>query len=136
MQVRLIRDVLAEAFLASAVEMNRRRHTPELRRHGKLAPLELHALDLESEPQQGVQHLASRSSARNEPPPRKRSARSPTRSRSSRSDDASQNGPSSSAIKSSAVRRPDRELRERVGERAERFLGGGSFLAELREARC
>ena len=28
----------------------------------------------------------------------------------------------------------DRELRERVGERAERFLGGGSFLAELREA--
>ena len=30
----------------------------------------------------------------------------------------------------------DRELRERVGVRAERFLGGGSFLAELREARC
>ena len=30
----------------------------------------------------------------------------------------------------------DRELRERVGPRAERFVGGGSFLAELREARC
>ncbi len=30
----------------------------------------------------------------------------------------------------------DRELRERVGERAERVLGGGSFLAELREATC
>ena len=30
----------------------------------------------------------------------------------------------------------DRELRERVGGRAERFLGGGSFLAELREATC
>jgi hypothetical protein len=30
----------------------------------------------------------------------------------------------------------DRELRARVASRAERFLGGGSFLAELREARC
>ena len=30
----------------------------------------------------------------------------------------------------------DRELRDRVGPRAERFLGGGSFLAELRETRC
>jgi hypothetical protein len=30
----------------------------------------------------------------------------------------------------------DRELRERVDGRAERFLGGGSFLAELRAARC
>ena len=30
----------------------------------------------------------------------------------------------------------DRELRDRVASRAERFLGGGSFLAELREARC
>ena len=30
----------------------------------------------------------------------------------------------------------DRELRERVGGRAERFLGGGSFLAELRETTC
>lgn len=30
----------------------------------------------------------------------------------------------------------DRELRARVGSQAERFLGGGSFLAELREARC
>ena len=30
----------------------------------------------------------------------------------------------------------DRELRERVGRRAERFLGGGSFLTELRAARC
>ena len=30
----------------------------------------------------------------------------------------------------------DRELRERVRPQAARFLGGGSFLAELREARC
>jgi hypothetical protein len=30
----------------------------------------------------------------------------------------------------------DRELRARVASRAERFLGGGSFLAELRKARC
>jgi len=30
----------------------------------------------------------------------------------------------------------DRELRERVRPQAERFLGGGSFLTELREAQC
>ena len=30
----------------------------------------------------------------------------------------------------------DRELRELVRPQAARFLGGGSFLAELREARC
>jgi hypothetical protein len=30
----------------------------------------------------------------------------------------------------------DRELRERVRPRVERFLGGGSFLAELCEAPC
>ena len=30
----------------------------------------------------------------------------------------------------------DRELRARVGPRADRFLGGGSFLATLREAPC
>jgi hypothetical protein len=30
----------------------------------------------------------------------------------------------------------DRELRERLRPQAARFLGGGSFLAELREARC
>jgi hypothetical protein len=30
----------------------------------------------------------------------------------------------------------DRELRRRVGSRAERFVGGGSFLTELGEAPC
>ena len=30
----------------------------------------------------------------------------------------------------------DRELRERVGDRAERFVGGGSFLGELRSVAC
>ena len=30
----------------------------------------------------------------------------------------------------------DRELRRRVGSRAERLVGGGSFLAELRETPC
>jgi len=30
----------------------------------------------------------------------------------------------------------DRALRERVGDRAERFIGGGSFLGELRSVAC
>jgi len=30
----------------------------------------------------------------------------------------------------------DRALRERVGERAERIVGGGSFLEELRSVSC
>jgi hypothetical protein len=30
----------------------------------------------------------------------------------------------------------DRELRSRVGDKAERLLGGGSFLSELRRTSC
>ena len=30
----------------------------------------------------------------------------------------------------------DRALRERVGDRAERFVGGGTFLGELRSVAC
>lgn len=30
----------------------------------------------------------------------------------------------------------DRALRDRVGSKAEKFIGGGSFLRELKEVRC
>src|SRR5262249_5286450 len=106
-QVRLVRDVLAEPLLAAALKMHGRRDAIELRRHSELPPFEPDVLHHGRQLEQRVRQGRPGSSSRNAPPPPIRSALSPTRSRSARSEVTSTNGPSSPAITSSALREPE-----------------------------